>query len=29
MDSTYGCAIAIVRRILATEVARLSGTGVP
>jgi len=29
MDSTYGCAIAIVRRILATEVARLGGAGVP
>jgi hypothetical protein len=29
MDSTYGCAIAIVRRILATEVARLSEGGVP
>ena len=29
MDSTYGCAIAIVRRILASEVARLSGAGVP
>jgi hypothetical protein len=29
MDSTYGCAIAIVRRILATEVARLSAAVVP